>query len=578
MSTAWLNLLSDAALQKRSGAAVFARAQSYAANGAVHLLAEEEAPARDEQLCLVADVQGTEVYRTRAAINLRNQLIGSCDCPHAQDGYFCKHQVALCLIWRGQLGGDAPVSDAEVLRKITAARQRVQAQADKQAALERFVQEQSAEDLAALVWRWAIQDRKRMSELKAWQAEHNAGNDTKALRALIGDLLRPRGDPWAGGNYVEYAERVLAMLQPWVERDPEALRELCEHALRCLYKGIEYFEDEEDELLGQMEAVVDLLTEALHAAPPPAAWVDRWFKLMDEDEYGIWNENAILAACGTAVQERYIERARSDWERWNRERSSTTNTYGVQRARLRERWLISVEMQQEPRALLEAMTASADGPSEFNAIVELCETHNWLREAMQWAQTAAKRYPDFWQTQENLLRCYERDGWDEEALALRRNRLEKNTLSIENYHATLDAAVRAGHERTAYRTQLMEWAAARESGSPRDVSVRLRWLLADNDTKSAMALMQQGNVRCHSDLLETLALALPEPQYGIAVQWLKHELENLMVTAKSPYHKPLELVSEITQRLSHFDATVWLSDLRRIYRRKRHFIEGLPQS
>jgi len=242
MSTAWLDLLSDTALQNRSGAAVFARAQSYAVNGSVSLL-EDEAPAPGEQLCLVADVQGIEVYRTRVAINLRNQLVSSCDCPHAEDGYFCKHQVALCLIWRSQLGGDAPVSDEEVLRKITAARQRAQVKADKQAALERFVQEQSAEDLAALVWRWASKDRQRMSELKAWQAECHAGSDTKALRALIGDLLRPRGDPWAWGNYVESIERVLAMLGPWVERDPEALRELCEHALRCMYKAIEYLRD-----------------------------------------------------------------------------------------------------------------------------------------------------------------------------------------------------------------------------------------------------------------------------------------------------------------------------------------------
>jgi len=195
---------------------------------------------------------------------------------------------------------------------------------------------------------------------------------------------------------------------------------------------------------------------------------------------------------------------------------------------------------------------------------------------MQWAQTAAKHYPDVWETQEDLLRCYERDGWDEEALALRRSRLEKNTYSVDNYYATLDAAVRAGHERSAYRTQLLEWAAAKERGCPRDVSVRLKWLLADNDTEAAVALMQQSDVSCRSDLLETLALALPEEHYAIAVQWLRRGLDALMQSAKSPYHKPLELVREICKRLSHVEATAWLSDLRTTYRRKRHFIEGLP--
>jgi len=570
MDTSLLSLLSDAALQEHSGKTVFARGQIYAGNGSVRVL--EETPTS-----ITAQVQGTETYRTRASINRYQQLEAACSCPHANDGYFCKHKVALCLMWRAKLGGAAPIVDEATLRKVTQAAQRAQKKAEQRAALQRFVQEQSAEDLAALVWRWAEKERGLMSDLKAWQAECHAGSNSKALRAVISDLLRPRGGWEGGGDYVDRAERVLSMLKPWLERDAHALRELCEHALRCLTKVPDYIHDEEGELLNLMHDVVELLTQALHAAPPPASWVDQWFKLMDEDPWGVWDEAEILAAGGTVIQERYTERTRADWQRWLHQHPQPSERYDSQRSTLRRRWLNAIALQQDPRALLEAMHSNIRGPHEFHAIVEHCETHGWYREAIQWAQTAAKHHPDVWQTQDDLLRCYERDGWDEEALQIWRKRLEQAPFNTDIYHATLTAAVRAGHERTAYREQFLTWAKAQEKATPlRNVSVRLTWLLADDAVEEALALVQQPAVSCQHQLLEALALRLPEAHYATAVQWLRRAFDALMPSAGSPYTKPLELVHAIAQRLPQEDAVEWLAELRNTYRRKRNFVAGLP--
>lgn len=591
-TSSWLPLLSDAALRQLSGPAVFARGQTYAASGAIETLEDAE-PAPGEQVALAAVVQGTQPYQVRVWIDEENDLDGECDCPHAQDGNFCKHLVALCLAWRGDLGGEAPVPDAQAARKVAAVAKRARTQASNRDALHAFVRAQPAQALAERLWAWAGYDRALMADLKAWQAEHSAGNDTKALRGAIGDLLRQRSgylDWHEMPTYMRRAGRVLPLLQPWLQRDPAELRALCEHALRCLYKVAEHADDSNGELGGLMQDLIALLTQALHAAPPPAAWVERWFTLMAEDPWGLWDEKAILAAAGPAVLARYTERVREEWDRWQRSHPAT-GRYDYQRSQLRGRYLASIAAQGDPRALRDAMAASAADPGEFHDLVALCEGQGWYREAFQWAQAAAKRHPQDWRSEDDLLRCYERDGWDEEALAIWRRRLAANA-SPDVYQSALKAAERAGRDRAAYRAELFAWAEQREAEAlqarrknpyglqadpmERDVSLRTAWLLADRDLEAALALVQQSGVRCAAATLETLARKLPRRHHADAAQLLQRVFAQAMERATSPYAKPLELVREILERLPSAQQAAWLAELRTRYKPKRNFIAGLP--
>ena len=591
-TSSWLPLLSDAALRQLSGPAVFARGQTYAASGAIETLEDAE-PAPGEQVALAAVVQGTQPYQVRVWIDEENDLDGECDCPHAQDGNFCKHLVALCLAWRGDLGGEAPAPDAQAARKVAAVAKRARTQASNRDALHAFVRAQPAQALAERLWAWAGYDRALMADLKAWQAEHSAGNDTKALRGAIGDLLRQRSgylDWHEMPTYMRRAGRVLPLLQPWLQRDPAELRALCEHALRCLYKVAEHADDSNGELGGLMQDLIALLTQALHAAPPPAAWVERWFTLMAEDPWGLWDEKAILAAAGPAVLARYTERVREEWDRWQRSHPATGH-FDYQRSQLRGRYLASIAAQGDPRALRDAMAASAADPGEFHDLVALCEGQGWYREAFQWAQAAAKRHPQDWRSEDDLLRCYERDGWDEEALAIWRRRLAANA-SPDVYQSALKAAERAGRDRTAYRAELFAWAEQREAEAlqarrknpygqqadpmERDVSLRTAWLLADRDLEAALALVQQSGVRCAAATLETLARKLPRRHHADAAQLLQRVFAQAMERATSPYAKPLELVREILERLPSAQQAAWLAELRTRYKPKRNFIAGLP--
>lgn len=600
----WLSALSDRALMELSGPAVFARGQTYASSGAIKKL---HTPPLEpgEQAVLCAVVQGTQSYQARVWIDADDELDGECDCPHAQDGNFCKHLVALCLAWRGELGGEVPAVDPQAAKKVAAAAKRARTQASNRDTLRQFVQGQSAAALAERLWTWAESDRDLMADLKAWAVQQNAAGDPKALRSAITELLRNRRDylGWReSGAYVHQAAKVLPLLRESLQRDPAQTRELCEHALRCVYKVAEHADDSSGEVGGLMEDLMEVLADALRAAPPPGAWLERWFALMQADPWGLWKEATILAAAGAAVQARYGEKARTDWQDWQQRHPPTAQAVkpgmlgrsaddDYERSRLRRRYLDSLRQQDDPRAVLDAMVASAQAAYEFVELVEWCESQNWMREAMQWAQVGAKSYPDDWRCEEALLRCYERDGWDDEALAIWRRRLEKSP-ETKTYQALLKAAKRAGRDRAAYRAELFAWAEQRELDAlesdrkrpashrvaepARLVSVRVGWLLAERHLEQALALVQQPGTRCEARLLETVALQLPPVQHAAAAALLQRVFDAAMAGASSPYTEPLALVHKILARMEPAQQAAWLAKLRAQYKPKRNFIAGLP--
>ena len=105
----WMLALGDASLRDASSPAIFQRGKAYATSGSVGVVAEDPLP----EPALRAQVTGTEMYTTEVWIE-DDALAGSCDCPNAQDGWFCKHQVAVALVWRDRLAR-APNGDAETV-------------------------------------------------------------------------------------------------------------------------------------------------------------------------------------------------------------------------------------------------------------------------------------------------------------------------------------------------------------------------------------------------------------------------------------------------------------------------------
>lgn len=613
VDSARANALSDAVLRNLAGTAVFARGQTYAASGAVQDTELFE-PDDGSALVLQATVAGTQHYHVEVLVTEDDGVEGDCDCPHAQDGYFCKHQVALALVLRGMLGGDAPALDPVAQKKVAASVKRAKTQANNRASLQDFVNTQSAADLAQRLWTWAELDRDLMADLKAWAAQAQATDDPKGLTKVITELLRSNREflDWREcGMYARRSERVLPLLQPWLKRDPARLLELCEHTLRCLFRVGEQADDSNGEIGDLMQRVMDLLLAALKARPPEAAWLDRWFVLQQADPWGMWSERTVIDAAGPVVQAAYAKRAVTDWLAWQAQKrvaqadastvkgaaqkrsESVVSSWGVERydperQKLRSRYLDCMERQGDSKAMMDAMHSSAESAGEFSQLVSYCERHGKLREAMAYAQEAYKKFPKDWSTEADVLRCYERDGWDEEALAIRRRQFEARP-DVAHYRAVLKSAQSAKRDVVAYRVELFAWAEQHElqtRASPtwsrqarpageRDVSTRVSWLLADKQLEEALALVQPPH-RCDAKLLREIARKLPARRNQEALPLLLRVFEFAMPSASTPYTDVLEIVKDTAARMEPLPRAQWLAYLRAQYKAKRNFIKELP--
>lgn len=89
-------------LKKQAGSTVFRRGQDYFSHGAVGRL-------RVIGNRVKARVAGTEVYEVELWDDT-GRLGYDCTCPHAAEGNFCKHCVALGLAW---LNGAADWMDVD---------------------------------------------------------------------------------------------------------------------------------------------------------------------------------------------------------------------------------------------------------------------------------------------------------------------------------------------------------------------------------------------------------------------------------------------------------------------------------
>ena len=613
----WQTALSDADLRSEAGDSVFKRGQTYAASGAVH---EPELAFPQGGACieLRATVLGTQLYTCEVGVTEDDEVEGDCDCPHAQDGYFCKHQVALALTLRGLLGGDAPPHGPQAQKKIAAAAKRAQTQTGNRETLKAFVQGQSAAVLADRLWQWAGQDRGLMADLKAWAAQGGASDNPKALKTVISELLKSSGymDWQASSVFAHRAEKVLPVLEKALAADPEQARALCDHALRRIYKVCEHADDSGGNIGDIVYRFTDVLVRSLQAAHPPASWLDDWFDLMKADPWGLWNEKVIVDAAGPAVQTRYGQHAASAWQDWldkhpvkanvpdeapkktggkasNLASTASSYEFDYERSRLRSRYLDDLKRQRHVQAAIDVMCASLVGAHEHSELVTYCETVGKNREALQFAQTAYNLFPTDSRSESDLLRCYERDGWTDEALAIRHRQLEKSP-TVAHYTAVLKAAQAAGRDAAAYREELFIWAQAREiepdqrtgnarsgpwarsaSGpSGRHVGTRVQWLMADGKLDEALALVQPPHL-CEPELLRSVALKLPPARHAEAVPLLLRVFAVAMPGASTPYQSQLALVSETASRLQQPERGQWLALLRAEYRAKRNFIKGL---
>jgi tetratricopeptide (TPR) repeat protein len=601
----WEDQLSDDTLRDFAGDDIFERGEAYFAAGKVSM-------PRDGGGNATVKVKGSKTYSTELYFE-DTGLHSHCTCPHAHEGAFCKHMVAAALYWRRKLEGNMPLAqenNARAAIKSGAIKKPQTTVASKREALKTFVHSQSATALADILWSWAETDRALMAELTSWHAQVTVADQPQGWKNAISAILgTPRSfyDYSDSNDYADRAENVLPLLDKIVAASPAQGRAACAFTLHKLYAVAENADDSDGMIGDVMSSVQEVLLTALEKQAPPGDWINEWFALMQADPWGLWNEASVLAVVGAAVQQRYHEQAAKDWHDYltaqdkaasaelpgNKKKNSAaslvdTDRWDYARSKLRRRYIDSLKQKGDSTAILEVLQTDLRGANEHSELIAYCESIGKTDQALKFAIAANKVYPNDWRIEADLLRCYEQGGYATEALAIHRQRVER-IPSVEHFAAVLKAAVAAGQDKVRYRIALYDWAARREvhtekskdlwhrpqTAEPgRDTSVRVQWLLHEQQFDIALALVEPPYT-CKASLLHTLAQKIRNNQPDYALVLLHRVFACEMPQASTPYREVLGLVKEITPLMPQPERSQWIARLRADYKIKRNFIKGL---
>ena len=570
-----------------AGPAIITRGTQYAQTGAVTLAPSQ----RSGKTGFV--VQGTQPYTVY--LHDSDLYLNSCTCPHASSVTICKHMVAAKLFSQGfhpeTVHSPSVETTTTAPSKPSAKVQEIQANID-------FLKSRSAEDLSHWI---ALQCDKNLAlaqQLSLWRGQSQDLPQTPAQwKRYLTQAIPQRRNMW-GREFQRWESQALEsldLLRQQASLQPANIRLAVEIALHRLFKIWESCDGsngEGQELYAQLQEILRL---SVSAESPPASWLGDWLQLIEDDPLGFSDEAAILALAAEPLRQAYSRRAAVEWQAIasqpslasNRRQSNANWEHHFQKSRLRRLWrkryLLSVQQESSTEAWLHVMQQTAHEQSEWIDLVATCERHQQPRLALQYARQGLTLFKDCDPLQQQLLHCYRRDGWDEEAFALAQKCLQHKTTDVRRLDELLECAVGLGMDREQQFQALLETAI--QTATPlygeqqgKDIHIALIWLLHEDRGEQALELLAQPGMGCSwESLIRQLALRLPDSHHSQAAQLLKNLLERSMKAAKSPYSTELQLVKQIHARLSDDERTQWLQTLHKNYQRKSSFVQGLVQ-
>jgi uncharacterized Zn finger protein len=249
-------------LRRMAGGVWFERGEDYFLNGQVKALAEHEGT-------ITAKVQGTRPYRVELWIE-EEDLEYLCTCPIGADGEFCKHCVAVGLMW---------LKDGE--QKTSEKAQSVPAVTMDDVRAFLLGQEKSA--LVNMLVEHAIEDDRLRQRLLMKTAKKGA----KALDLVT--YLRAIDEAVESDGFVDYrsASQYARGIEEMIDSVEELLKEgygaevieLTEHALGAVEDAMGSVDDSDGYMGGIRERLQHLHYEACRKAKPdPEALARRLFE------------------------------------------------------------------------------------------------------------------------------------------------------------------------------------------------------------------------------------------------------------------------------------------------------------
>lgn len=546
-------------LETLAGPKVFARGHQYFVSNRVQPIAMSTERA-------VAHIAGSSLYKTTLYFD-HGELDVDCTCPHAEDGFFCKHGVALGLTWLA-----AP---------------HLEASGDEPALIRRWLEEQPHAALVELLMGFADQDIHLWRNLRSASQvlqPHSASD----LRRLIDDIAQPQGylDWGSESKLAADVTHLVEILRNQLSTDNlHALPALCEHAIRCVVSLTEEIAESNDEIEFNLTQLQSLHHEACTLVKPdPMALAEQLLELalasdmyVFQDTFGTYAD--VLGEPGRQHFQLLLQ------QRWaqlpaitKKEKDHKDHNYAV-RERLTAIMKKTARQAGDIEQLIAIVGKDLSTPNRYLELAELHLENGAAGVATQWAEEGLAQFSGLHATQLEAFvieRYVESDRCDEaQDMAWT---LFCRSPSLRNYQRLhgIGCALGRWPER---RLAALHWLTKRPgdryaSGSLPDPSIRLEIALWEQDLAGAWDAFCAGP--CRIPLALRLADLLEATTPGQAVAIYQRILASqVALTCNSGYEAGMQMVARLAHVMSAEAFAELRANLHRQYKAKRNFIKLL---
>ncbi|HEY0020051.1 MAG TPA: hypothetical protein VGC13_27365 [Longimicrobium sp.] len=569
-------LLTSDLLLRLAGEVTYLRGLAYANEGRVGEIAIQDG-------VLVAHVRGTETYTVRLDTE-KPGLSYDCTCPVGDEVRFCKHCVAVGLVWLMARGESLALTPRPLPAEPPMDRVRA------------FLEQQDAETLRTLLLAEAEANENLRERLLLRDAA--GGADAASLKRLRAAIDRATTIPDfidydEAASYAGVLDEMVDAIASFAETNPAAAIELAEHALWQVEEAIQSVDDSDgmvgDVLRGLQEIHLNLCT---HVRPDPAALAQRLFEGEMRSEfdtfYGAAESYGELL--GEAGLTEYRRLASAAWDRLPAlgpgERDENAGTRRWTLTKIMER-LAKLTGSLEEQVAVHSRDLS--GPQAFLKIAELYREAGNHETAMDWARCGLDAFPSH--LDQGLRRFmadeHHRRGEHERAMELvwpvfeRHPHLAEYQLLKE--HADRSGAWTPWRERALAR--MREHATQRTAGmiplpgrAPDERSELVRVFLWERDTEAAWREAQEGG--CSAELWLQLARVREEEHPDDALAVYVRAVDRVLVqTGDRAYAEAVKLLPRVRETMGRAgqDFSAYLASLRDAHKRRRKLMEMIDR-
>ena len=519
------------------------------------------------------------------------RLCSSCTCPLGEDGIFCKHCVALGLVWLGE----GP------------ARETAESGSEPEAAIgmdeiKSHLLTRDKSDLVDIILSQAMDDERLLRKLLVDAARTKGTNyETSVLRNIIDNAVHRDG--YVGYreaySYARGIEEGLDGVDHLLKSgQPAAAVELAEYALKAVEGQMESVDDSD----GSMRPILDRLQEIHHSAcvkarPDKKDLARRLFAWEFNSEWEVfWGAAStykdVLGSEGLSV---YHALAETEWSKVKQlAPGQHDDTKSVARFRITH---IMEKLARETGDIEQLVAVKSRDLSIAYHFLEIAEEYKKGGKAdlaIQWAERGIRAFPEQTDSRlrEFLAKEYHRLKRHDEAMALIwKEFVESPDLDgyqqlkshAEQFNGWSEWRAKAfDHLRLVLAAEKAAAKRTRWAWEPRaDSSIIVRIFLWEKDDEAAWREAQKGG--CSEDLWLELARrrekSHPQDALPIYQRRINPVLDRKNIEAYHDAVRTLQLIRRLMKALGkEADFTAYLEEVRSAHRPKRNFMKLLDQA